>query len=148
MTKRFSLFYFQILHLFPLFFHLLFLLGPIRTEFGEYCTTGTNLGSGECKNAAAFFALTFEKVLIWPPIFFGKYKLPARYPRFQMAECLPSVCRRVGDPPLEIIGILGPSGIGKSSLLRLITGLEKPKTGEIFYNALSRPLAKIFNLCF
>ena len=34
----------------------------------------------------------------------------------------------------EIIGILGPSGIGKSSLLRLITGLEKPKTGEIFYN--------------
>jgi len=34
----------------------------------------------------------------------------------------------------EIIGILGPSGVGKSSLLRLITGLEKPKTGEIFYN--------------
>ena len=36
----------------------------------------------------------------------------------------------------EIIGILGPSGIGKSSLLRLITGLEKPKTGEIFYLSL------------
>ena len=33
----------------------------------------------------------------------------------------------------EILGILGSSGIGKSSLLRLITGLEKPKTGEIYY---------------
>ncbi len=33
----------------------------------------------------------------------------------------------------EILGILGPSGIGKSSLLRLIVGLERPKTGKIFY---------------
>ncbi len=33
----------------------------------------------------------------------------------------------------EILGILGPSGLGKSTLLRLITGLEKPKTGEISY---------------
>ena len=33
----------------------------------------------------------------------------------------------------EILGILGPSGTGKSSLLRLITGLEKPSKGEIYY---------------
>ena len=33
----------------------------------------------------------------------------------------------------EILGILGPSGTGKSSLLRLITGLEKPSEGEIYY---------------
>ena len=33
----------------------------------------------------------------------------------------------------EILGILGQSGLGKSTLLRLITGLEKPKTGEISY---------------
>ena len=33
----------------------------------------------------------------------------------------------------EILGILGASGIGKSSLLRIIVGLEVPKTGEVFY---------------
>ena len=33
----------------------------------------------------------------------------------------------------EILGILGASGIGKSSLLRIISGLEVPKEGEIFF---------------
>ena len=33
----------------------------------------------------------------------------------------------------EILGILGASGIGKSSLLRIIVGLEHPKTGEVLY---------------
>ena len=34
----------------------------------------------------------------------------------------------------EILGILGASGIGKSSLLRVISGLEVPKEGEITYD--------------
>jgi iron(III) transport system ATP-binding protein len=33
----------------------------------------------------------------------------------------------------EILGILGASGIGKSSLLRIIVGLEVPKRGEVLY---------------
>ncbi len=33
----------------------------------------------------------------------------------------------------DILGILGASGIGKSSLLRIIVGLEVPKTGEVLY---------------
>jgi len=32
----------------------------------------------------------------------------------------------------DIISIIGPSGTGKSTLLRLINGLEKPNSGEIF----------------
>ena len=40
----------------------------------------------------------------------------------------------------EILGILGASGIGKSSLLRIIVGLEFPKTGEVFYQG--KPLNK------
>ena len=34
----------------------------------------------------------------------------------------------------EILGILGASGIGKSSLLRVISGLEVPQEGEIIYD--------------
>ena len=34
----------------------------------------------------------------------------------------------------EILGILGASGIGKSSLLRVISGLEVPKEGVITYD--------------
>lgn len=35
----------------------------------------------------------------------------------------------------DIIGILGPSGVGKSTILKLIAGLEKPSTGTIVNKA-------------
>src|SRR5262249_41239052 len=34
-------------------------------------------------------------------------------------------------PPGAIVGILGPNGVGKSTLFRMITGQEKPDSGEI-----------------
>jgi len=37
-------------------------------------------------------------------------------------------------PPGCIYGIIGRSGAGKSSLLRTMSLLEKPDTGEVFYN--------------
>lgn len=56
-----------------------------------------------------------------------------------------SVSRRVGSSvvlesvsfqlarrdPGEIVGLLGPSGIGKSQLLRILSGLDAPDSGEI-----------------
>ncbi len=33
----------------------------------------------------------------------------------------------------EVVSIIGPSGTGKSTLLRMINGLEKPTSGKIFY---------------
>jgi putative ABC transport system ATP-binding protein len=37
----------------------------------------------------------------------------------------------------EFIGILGPSGSGKSSLLYLLSGLKNPTSGDVFYNGTS-----------
>jgi sulfate-transporting ATPase len=37
----------------------------------------------------------------------------------------------LGIPPGAIVGIIGPNGAGKSTLFRLITGKEKPDSGEI-----------------
>jgi len=37
--------------------------------------------------------------------------------------------------PGEIVSVLGPSGTGKSTILRLISGLVKPDSGEITVNA-------------
>ncbi len=34
----------------------------------------------------------------------------------------------------ELVSLLGPSGIGKSTLLKLITGIEKPDAGEILFD--------------
>ena len=34
----------------------------------------------------------------------------------------------------DVVTIIGPSGTGKSTLLRMINGLEKPTSGKIFYN--------------
>jgi ATP-binding cassette ChvD family protein len=34
-------------------------------------------------------------------------------------------------PPNAIVGIIGPNGAGKTTLFRMITGAEKPDTGEI-----------------
>ncbi len=34
----------------------------------------------------------------------------------------------------EFVGILGPSGSGKSSLLYLLSGLKTPSSGDVFYN--------------
>jgi sulfate-transporting ATPase len=42
-------------------------------------------------------------------------------------------------PPGAIVGIIGPNGAGKSTLFRMITGAEKPDSGEIIIG----PTAKI-----
>jgi energy-dependent translational throttle protein EttA len=34
-------------------------------------------------------------------------------------------------PPGAIVGIIGPNGVGKSTLFRMITGKEKPDSGEV-----------------
>ena len=38
----------------------------------------------------------------------------------------------------EILGILGPNGVGKSTIFNLITGLIKPDAGEVLFENIQR----------
>ena len=43
----------------------------------------------------------------------------------------------------EFVSIVGPSGSGKSSLLRIIMGLEAPSSGKIFFKGEEFPVGKV-----
>ena len=51
---------------------------------------------------------------------------------FNKIKILDKFCLDVEEG--EIVSIIGPSGIGKSTLLRCINGLEKVDSGEIIIN--------------
>ena len=46
-------------------------------------------------------------------------------------------------PEKQILAIVGPSGGGKPTLLRMLAGLETIDSGEIFYNGKSLPLDEL-----
>ena len=46
-------------------------------------------------------------------------------------------------PEKQILAIVGPSGGGKTTLLRMLAGLETIDSGEIFYNGDSLPLNEL-----
>jgi NitT/TauT family transport system ATP-binding protein len=47
---------------------------------------------------------------------------------------------RVGHTQGQVVGFLGPSGIGKTQLFRIIAGLNKPTSGEVRLNSHTRPV--------
>src|ERR1700739_972253 len=40
----------------------------------------------------------------------------------------------------QVVGFLGPSGIGKTQLFRIIAGLNKPTSGRVVINGQDRPV--------
>ena len=40
----------------------------------------------------------------------------------------------------QVVGFLGPSGIGKTQLFRIIAGLNKPTSGKVTINGMDRPV--------
>ena len=63
---------------------------------------------------------------------------------FGEVEVLKDISMKVEEG--EVFGIIGPSGSGKSKLLRCATGLETPDSGEIHYNGTFGLVFQNFNL--
>ena len=47
---------------------------------------------------------------------------------------------RPGQIQGQIVGILGPSGIGKTQFFRIISGLNKPTSGNVYINGFTTPV--------
>lgn len=70
----------------------------------------------------------------WPGELSGDIDL--RHVTFRYAADGPAVLQNINltISPGEFVAVVGPSGGGKSTLLRLLLGFEKPETGAIYYN--------------
>ena len=61
-----------------------------------------------------------------------QYVLQAQGLRLQYGDAAPLIAELdIAIAPGEIVAILGPSGIGKSSLLRILAGLQKASAGSV-----------------
>ncbi len=49
---------------------------------------------------------------------------------------------RPGMQQGQVVGFLGPSGIGKTQLFRIIAGLERPTSGQVLLNEESTPVKR------
>lgn len=50
--------------------------------------------------------------------------------------------RRPGMTQGQIVGLLGPSGIGKTTLFKVLAGLEKPDNGDVLVDKEARPVKR------
>ncbi|MBI2687866.1 MAG: ABC transporter ATP-binding protein [Acidobacteria bacterium] len=50
--------------------------------------------------------------------------------------------QRAGSTTGQIVGLLGPSGIGKTQLFRILAGLNKPDTGEVLIGNPGKPVQR------
>ena len=50
--------------------------------------------------------------------------------------------RRPGAVAGQIVGLLGPSGVGKTTLFRVLAGLDRPDTGKVLIGEEARPVQR------
>jgi ABC-type nitrate/sulfonate/bicarbonate transport system ATPase subunit len=48
--------------------------------------------------------------------------------------------RVIGEVKGQVVGFIGPSGIGKSTLIRIMAGLDQPTSGRVLLDAQTRPV--------
>lgn len=53
--------------------------------------------------------------------------------RFSKSTVLEDISFEVG--PRELVSVIGPSGVGKTTLLKIIAGLDEPSSGQVIFSA-------------
>ncbi len=92
----------------------------------------------EVKNVSMFFRMTTQKISSLKEFAIKKLKRQVQYKNFVALDDVSFTVARG-----EVVGLIGLNGSGKSTTLKIVSGIIKPSRGEVSVNGTISPLIEL-----